>query len=129
MGDEADRCHANRTQAGEPGHGDSGANHGQRRGRVRPDPLHGQEQHQGSHNAECQSDERGLGKMLREAQHVAEEALFRDVDAEQLRHLIEHDHQTNAGLEAGQHRRRNEVRNEPKPKDRSQRSAGRQSGR
>ena len=43
--------------------------------------------------------------MLDEAKHVAEKALFRYVDAEELRHLIKHDHQTDAGLEAGQYRR------------------------
>ena len=44
---------------------------------------------------------------------VGEEALLGDVDAEQLRHLIEHDHQPDAGLEAGQDRRRDEVGDEP----------------
>ena len=43
--------------------------------------------------------------MLDEAKHVAEEALFRHVDAEELRHLIKHDHETNAGLKADQDRR------------------------
>ena len=37
---------------------------------------------------------------------VAEEALLGDVDSQQLRHLVQHDHEADAGLEAGQHRRR-----------------------
>ena len=47
-----------------------------------------------------------LRQMLHEAQEVAEKALLGDVDAEQLRHLVEHDHQADARLEAGEHRRR-----------------------
>ena len=110
-------------QAGEPRHGDAGANHRERRRRMRPDTLHRIKSSDQGHRPDRQRDERRLGKMLDQAQHVAEEALFRDVDAEQLRHLIEHDHQADAGLEAGQDRRRNQVRDEPEAKRRSQRSS------
>ena len=44
------------------------------------------------------------GTMMHHAQDVPEKALLGDVDAEQLRDLIEHDDQPDAGLEAGQHR-------------------------
>ena len=77
-----------------------------------------QQQDQRRH-PDCQRDDGGLRKVLDEAQHVAEEALLRYVDAEQLRHLIEHDHETDAGLEAGQDRHRDEVRDEPETKHRS----------
>ena len=57
-----------------------------------------------------------FGQMVRHAQNVAEEAFLRDVHAEQLRHLIEHDHEADAGLEAGQNGRRNEIGDEPEAK-------------
>ena len=41
---------------------------------------------------------------------------FANVHAEQLRHLIEHDHEADAGLEAGQDGRRNEIGDEPEAK-------------
>ena len=53
--------------------------------------------------------------MLRDRQHVAEEAFLRDVDAQQLRHLIEHDHEPDPRLETGQDRRGDEVRDEAQP--------------
>ena len=59
---------------------------------------------------------------------VGEEALLGDVDAQQLGHLVEHDHEADAGLEAGQHRRGNEVGDEaqaqqPRPAAASRRPA------
>ena len=55
---------------------------------------------------------------MRHAQDVPEKSLLGDVDAEQLRNLIEHDHHPDARLEAGEHRGRNEVRDEAEPKHR-----------
>ena len=59
-----------------------------------------------------QRQQRGLGQVLHDADEVGEEALLGDVDAEQLGHLVEHDHQADAGLEAGQHRRGDEIGDE-----------------
>ena len=53
--------------------------------------------------------------MLHEADQALTDVALRDVDAEQLRNLIDDDHDRDAGLEAGQHRRRDEVGEEPEP--------------
>ena len=50
---------------------------------------------------------------MRDAQEVAEEALLRDVDSQELRHLVEHDHEADPRFEARQHRRGNEVGDKP----------------
>ena len=50
--------------------------------------------------------------MLHDAEEVVEEALLGDVDAQELRHLVQHDHESDPRLEAGQHRRGNEVGDE-----------------
>jgi hypothetical protein len=42
------------------------------------------------------------GEMLNEGQNVVKEVLLRYVQAEQLRYLIEHDNEPNAGLEPSQ---------------------------
>jgi hypothetical protein len=55
--------------------------------------------------------------MLDNAQQVLEEAVLGDVDAEELGHLVEHDHETDAGLESGEHRGGNEVGNESETGD------------
>ena len=47
--------------------------------------------------------------MLRNAEKVVEEALLRDVDSQELRHLVQHDHETDPRFEACQDRRGNEV--------------------
>ena len=58
-------------------------------------------------------DPRGLGDVAGHAEDVAEEPLLGDVDPEELRHLVEHDHEADAGLEAREHRRGDEVGDEP----------------
>ena len=85
---------------------------------MRPDPLQDQQQDQ-RHHADDQRDDGGIRKVPDEAQNVAEKAFLGYVNAEQLRHLIEHDHQPDPGLEAGQHRHRDEVRDETEAKHRS----------
>ena len=60
----------------------------------------------------AERQQRGLGDVLGDAQQVGKEALLGDVGAEQLGYLVEHDHQADAGLEAGEHRRGNEVGDE-----------------
>ena len=47
-----------------------------------------------------------------------EEAPLGDVNADQLRHLVEHDDQPDASLEAGEHGRRYEIREKSEPEDR-----------
>ena len=81
MRDMADRCHANRTQVGEPRHGDAGANHDQRRGECGQTRSSDQEQHQGS-RPDASVTREVSGRCCDEAQHVAEEALLRDVEPE-----------------------------------------------
>jgi hypothetical protein len=51
--------------------------------------------------------------VLRDAKEVAEEALLRDVDSQELRQLIQHDHETDPRFEACQDRRGNEVGDKP----------------
>ena len=51
--------------------------------------------------------------MLREAQDIGKEAVLGDVDANELGSLVQHDHQADSRLEAGQHRCGDEVRHEP----------------
>ena len=50
---------------------------------------------------------------MHDAEQVGKEPLLGDVDAEEFGHLVEHDHQADPCLEAGQHRRGNEVGDEP----------------
>jgi hypothetical protein len=57
--------------------------------------------------------------MMRHAQHVPERALLGDVDAEQLRNLIERDDHSDARLEASERWGRNQVCDKAKPKDSS----------
>jgi hypothetical protein len=58
--------------------------------------------------------------VLRDAQDITEESRLLDVNAEQLRQLVQHDHEPDAGLEAGQHRRGDEVRDEAEAQHGSQ---------
>ena len=53
--------------------------------------------------------------MLGDADNVEKKALFIDVDAQQFRHLIQHDHQADARLEASEHRGGNEIGDKPQP--------------
>ena len=111
---QADRRDAQRLQAEEPRRGDAAADRDQRRRRMRPQPLHA-DQHRERRHRHGQRDQRGFGNVLRDAQDVGKEALLGDVDAQELGHLVEHDHEADPGLEAGQDRRGNEVGDEPQP--------------
>ena len=55
------------------------------------------------------------------ASTFCEEAALVEVDAEQLRHLVEDDHEPDAGLEADEHRLGDEVGDEAQPQQRGQR--------
>jgi hypothetical protein len=59
-----------------------------------------------------------------EAQYIAKEAVLLDVQAEELRQLVEHDHEPDPRLESGEHRRRNEVGNESQPQQARQQQHG-----
>ena len=50
---------------------------------------------------------------MHDAEEVAEEALLGDVDSQELRHLVQHDHETDARFETCQDRRGNEVGDKP----------------
>ena len=76
------------------------ARHGhQRRRRMRPEPLHA-DQHSQRRHGDRQRRQRGLGKVVHQLENVAEKGLLRDMDPEQLRRLVQQDHQADAGLEA-----------------------------
>ncbi len=80
---------------------------------MRPQPLHADEHGEG-YRSDRERDQRGFWELLRDAQEIAKEALLADVGAEQLRHLVEHDDEADTRLEARQHRRRDEVGDDPK---------------
>ena len=50
---------------------------------------------------------------MRDAEEVVEEALLRDMDPQELRHLVQHDHEADPRFEARQHWRGNKVGHEP----------------
>ena len=83
----------------------------ERRGRARRQVLERHEQPQ-QHHGQDQRGYRGLRHLLREDDQIAEEAGLREMDAQQLRELIHHDHEADAGLEAGEHRVGDEVGDE-----------------
>jgi hypothetical protein len=69
---------------------------------MRPPTLH-PDQHDERRSGHRQGDQGGLGQLIRDAEQVAEESLLRNVDAQELRHLVEHDHQADPRLEARQY--------------------------
>ena len=58
-----------------------------------------------------------LGQTPEQSDEILEERALREMHAEQLRYLIEHDHDADAGLEAGQHRLRDERGEESEAQD------------
>jgi hypothetical protein len=50
--------------------------------------------------------------VLRDAEEIDEKTLLGDVDAQEFRHLVEHDHEPDSRFEACQHGRGNEVGDE-----------------
>ena len=59
-----------------------------------------------------QRDQRSGGQLLRDVEQIADESFFRDVNPEELRHLVQDDHEADACLEARQHGRGHEVGDE-----------------
>ena len=110
--DQADRRDALRLQAEEPRRGDAAAHGDQRRRRMRPQALHADQHGEASPRPRASVSSEVSGRCCATLSEVGEEALLGDVDAEELRHLVEHDHEADAGLEAGQHRRGDEVGDE-----------------
>jgi len=84
-----------------------------------PQALHADQQYQ-RRSGDEQRHQRGVGKMLDEAEQVMEKALLGDVDPEQLGHLVEDDDEAYPCLEAGQHRAGNEVGDETETQQRGQ---------
>jgi hypothetical protein len=70
-------------------------------------PEHGERQHQGGDGC--------LRHVLEDRQQVPEESGLLDMDAQQLRDLIDDDDQADAGFEAGQHGLGDEVGDEAEP--------------
>jgi hypothetical protein len=108
---QADGGYAGGMEAEQPRGGDAAAHRDQRRRRMRPQFFHA-EQHDQRRGRNGQGERGGVGQVLYQAQHVVEEALLGNVQAEEFRHLVEHDHQADARLETGQHRRGDEVGDE-----------------
>ena len=117
LGDEAHGRDAKRLQADQPREPNPRAHRHQRSRQTGPQALHRQQSKQRG-DGNCQREQRCIRQMVHDTQDIAEETLLRDMHAEQLRHLIEHDHQSDAGLEAGQDRRRDEVGDEADAKRR-----------
>ena len=125
--DQADDRDAHLLQPEEPGRGDAARHRDQRGRRARPQPFH-RDQHREGREGDHQRDRRGFGHVVDDADGIEEEAVLGDVDAQQLGHLVEHDHQPDAGLESGKHRRRYEVGDEAESQEprRDQRGADQQ---
>ena len=109
--DRADDRNPHRVQSQQPGRRDGAAHGHQRRRRMWPQPFHA-DQDRERRRRHGQRHERSLGHVLREAQDIAEESVLVDVQSEELRQLIEDDHEPDARLEPGEHRRGNEVGDE-----------------
>jgi hypothetical protein len=71
---------------------------------MRPQALHA-DQHDEARRRHRQGERGSLRQVQRERQGVVKEAGFVDMQPQELGQLVEHDHQADAGLEAGQHRR------------------------
>ena len=78
------------------------------------DPAQAEDQHQQQHRQHQRCD-RGVRQLLDDREEVTKKAALVDVDAKQLRDLVDHDHQADARLEAGEHRLGDEVGDEAEP--------------
>ena len=58
--------------------------------------------------------------MMYDTEQIAEKALFRNVETQEFRQLVQHDHKGDPRLEAGQDRRGNKVGDEPQTQQRRQ---------
>ena len=80
----------------------------ERRGHARHESFQAEEQRD---HRETQRERGGgrLGQALEQREQILQERALREMHAEQLRHLIEHDHDADAGFEARQHGLRDEI--------------------
>ena len=102
-----------------PGRGDRQADGHEWRGRTRRHVLERHEQPQ-QRDGQEQRRYRRLRQLLRQRDQVAEEAGLREVDAQQLRELVDDDHEADARLEAGEHRVGDEGGDESQAEERRQ---------
>ena len=113
----ADRGHARLTQVERRRRANRQPDREERRRCARREVLQREDQREHRDGHQERRDGRGR-KLLDDGQHVAEESGLRDVNAEQLRNLIHHDDQADAGFEPGQHRLGDEVGDEAETKRR-----------
>jgi hypothetical protein len=73
------------------------------------------DQDRNRHHTDHDRRHRCVRKPGDERMDVMKERTLHDVKADQLGQLVEHDDNCDTALEAGQHRLRNEVRDEPEP--------------
>ena len=78
---------------------------------MRPQTLH-TDQYDKSRGGYCDRDPRGVGDLVSDAQQIDEESMLFNVYSQKFRDLIDNDHETDPGLEAGQHWNGDEVRYE-----------------
>jgi hypothetical protein len=99
-------------QVGRGHQGDPEDHHDQRAGHLRGPAVQGQ---QGGQPPEGEGDRGrvGVAQLAQRRPHLGEEAVALDRDAQHLAELAGGDVQPHAGLEAGQHRRGDEVGQEP----------------
>jgi hypothetical protein len=110
--DQADDRDALRRKAENPGRGDTAADCHQRSRGMRPQSLHA-DQYRERRESHRQRQQGSVGNVMRDIEKVDEEPLLGDVDSEELRHLIQHDHEADPRLETCEHRRGNEVGDKP----------------
>jgi hypothetical protein len=107
----ADGCHTRVTQAQQTGRRNGERNRDGRCRHARQESLQAEDQHEQQHGErECHN---GEGRELASDRgEVIEESGLLDVNAEQLRDLVHHDHQPDAGFESGEHRLGDEIGDE-----------------
>ncbi len=96
--------------------GDARGDGHERRGHARHEPLEPKQQRD---HREPDRERGGgrLGQAPEQSEEILEERALREMHAEQLRHLIEHDHDADAGFEPGQHGLRDERGEKPEAQD------------
>lgn len=101
----------------EEGHpGDPGGDGDQRRRNPRKKMLDPDEE-QNHYEPDREGRQGRLRKPLEDGQQVVEEGALLEMDAQELRELVQNDDEADAGLEADQHRLGDEVRDEAQPQD------------
>ena len=123
LGNLADRFHAVGLQAEQAHAGDPDGHRDQRRRRSREEALESDQQDDHD-DPDSQGRQRRVGNGLNDGQQIVEERALGEMDAQQLRDLVQHDDEPDPRLEADQHRFGDEVGDEAQPQERSQHEDG-----